>query len=192
MKQNSHINKVAELLDRFLQGQTNEVEEQQLTDYFCHANHIPEEWIHFKEVFLSFRTEAYDFTSEEMEVLLTDSVDVQRIEHISSRHPWSIVARIAVAACLLAVISLVAFRPWTSSEEEASPKVVQEITVGELLETLTILAETAPEDATITATPSTGGIEVSTSTPHGASVTYMLNRRADHSTLELTSQLIHN
>ena len=192
MKQNSHINKVAELLDRFLQGQTNEAEEQQLTDYFCHADHIPEEWSHFRELFQSFRTEVYDFSPEEMEALLTDSVAEQRIRPISSRHPWRIAVRIAAAACLLAVISLVAFRPWASTEEEPSPQVAQEITVGELLETLTILAETAPEDATITATPSTSGIEVSTSTPHGASVTYMLNRRADHSTLELTSQLIHN
>lgn len=192
MKQNSHINKVAELLDRFLQGQTNEAEEQQLTNYFCHADHIPEEWSHFRELFQSFRTEAYDFSPEEMEALLTDSVAEQRIRPISSRHPWRIVVRIAAAACLLAVISLVAFRPWASTEEKPSPQVAQEITMGELLETLIILAETTPEDATITATPSTSGIEVSTSTPHGASVTYMLNRRADHSTLELTSQLIHN
>ena len=192
MKQNDTINKVAELLDRFLQGQTSEAEEQQLIDNFCHADHIPEEWSHYKELFQSFRTEAYDFSSEEMEALLTDSVGAQRIRPISNRHPWRIVVRVATAACLLAVISLVAFRPWASTEEEPSPQVAQEITVGELLETLTILAETAPEDATITATPSTGGIEVSTSTPHGASVTYMLNRRADHSTLELTSQLIHN
>lgn len=192
MKQNDTINKVAELLDRFLQGQTSEAEEQQLIDYFCHADHIPEEWSPYKELFQSFRTEAYDFSSEEMEALLTDSVGAQRIRPISNRHPWRIVVRVATAACLLAVISTIAFRPWASPEEKPSPQVAQEITMGELLETLTILAETTPEDATITATPSTSGIEVSTSTPHGASVTYMLNRRADHSTLELTSQLIHN
>lgn len=191
MEQNDTINKVVGLLDRFLQGQTSEAEEQLLTDYFCHADHIPEEWSHYKELFQSFRTEAYDFSPEEMEALLTDSVAGQCIRPIPRRRPWRIAVRIAAAACLLAVISMVAIRPWASPEEESSPQVAQEITVGELLETLTILAETAPEDATITATPSTSGIEVSTSTPHGASVTYMLNRRADHSTLELTSQLIH-
>ena len=50
MKQNDTINKVAELLDRFLQGQTTEAEEQQLTDYFCHADEIPEEWSLYKDV----------------------------------------------------------------------------------------------------------------------------------------------
>ena len=191
MKQNDTINKVAELLDRFLQGQTSEAEEQQLTDYFCHADHIPEKWSLYKELFQSFRTEAYDFAPEEVELLLTDSVAEQCIRPISSRHPWRIAVRIAAAACLLAVISLVAFRPWTSSEEEPSPQVAQEITVGELLETLTILAEATPEDATITATPSTIGIKISTTTPRGKSATYTLKRRTDNTTLEMTSQLIH-
>ena len=191
MKQNN-INHIAELLDCFLQGQTSEAEEQQLTDYFCHADHLPEEWSLYKKLFQSFRTEAYDFSPEEMEVMLIDSVTEQRIRPISSRRPWRIVVRIAAAACLLVVISTVAFRHWALHEEEASPQVAQEITVGELLETLTILVETTPEDATITATPSSGGILVSTSAPHGASVSYMLHRRADNSTLELISQLVHN
>lgn len=191
MKQNDTINKVAELLDRFLQGQTTEAEEQQLTDYFCHADEVPEEWSLYKEMFQSFRTDAYNFSSEEIDGLLTEPVASQCAGRISSRRPWRIAVRIAAAACLLAVISLVAFRPWTSSEEEPSPQVAQEITVGELLETLTILAEATPEDATITATPSTSGIKVSTTTLRGKSATYTLKRSTDNTTLEMTSQLIH-
>ena len=182
---------IAELLDKFLQGETSEAEEQLLTDYFCHADHIPEEWSLYKELFQSFRTDAYDFSSEELDAMeSTPMATGQSIGKTSRRH-FGLVARwMAVAACLLAVIWAVGFRPWL--QEENPDPVSQEITAGELLEALTILAETAPEDATITATRRAGGIEVSISTLQGTSVTYTLRRRADNSTLELISQHIHN
>ena len=184
---------IAELLEKFLQAETSEAEEQLLTDYFAHTEHIPEEWSLYKELFRSFRTDAYDFSSEEMDAMGSAPMAAGQPIGKTSRRHFGLVARwMAVAACLLAVIWTVGFRPWTSPKEENAVPASQEITVGELLETLTILAETTPEDATITATRGAGGIEVSTSTLQGASVTYTLRRRADNSTLELISQHIHN
>ena len=183
---------IAELLDKFLQGETSEAEEQLLTDYFAHTEHIPEEWSLYKELFRSFRTDAYDFSSEEMDAMESAPMAAgQPIGKTSRRHFGLMVRWMAVAACLLAVIWTVDFRPWTSPKEESPVPESQEITVGELLETLTILAETTPEDATITATPSTSGIKVSTITPCGKSATYTLKRSTDNTTLEMTSQLIH-
>ncbi|MGN0047962.1 MAG: hypothetical protein ACI37U_03555 [Bacteroides sp.] len=184
---------IAELLDKFFQGETGEAEEQLLTDYFVHTEHIPEEWSLYKELFRSFRTDAYDFSSEEIDAMESASMAAGQPIGKRSRRHFRLVARwMAVAACLPVVIWTVGFRPWTSPKEENPAPVSQEITVGELLETLTILAETTPEDATITATHRAGGIEVSTSTLQGTSVTYTLRRRADNSTLELISQLVQN
>lgn len=189
---------IAELLDRFIQGQTSEAEERQLTDYFCHTDDIPAEWNIYQELFRSFRTDAYDFTTEEVKAMLTPKEmeakpksTPQRSISTPRKHAWQIATRVSVAACLLALISTVALRLWHSSDEETSPQVNQEITVGELLETLTILAATTPDDATITATSTADGIQVSMATHEGRSASYLLTRRSDNSTLEMTSQHIH-
>lgn len=192
---------IAELLEKFLKGETCEAEEQMLTDYFYHADQIPEDWHIYKELFQSFRTDAYDFSPEEMDEMLAAAPEETGTKfeaatefslRTSHRCYWRITGWIAAAACLSALVFTAALRPWKSSEQESSSQVAQEITLDELLETLNILAEAIPEDATITATPAKDGIEVITSTPQGTSATYALKRRADSSTLELTSQLIHN
>ena len=56
---------IGKLLERFVQGLTTESEEQLLSDYFCTAEAIPEEWMVSKELFASFSHVVYDFREDE-------------------------------------------------------------------------------------------------------------------------------
>lgn len=95
---------IEELLERFLDGQTTEVEEQLLTDYFQDTDAIPEEWLVYKEMFGSFNTDAYDFSDEEIDAMLapTDGEKPKVVRLL----PW------ASVACVAAVAALFVWLPW--------------------------------------------------------------------------------
>ena len=57
---------IEQLLRRFMDGETTELEEQFLAEYFSRSDSIPEEWEAYREMFESFSTDAYDFTEEEL------------------------------------------------------------------------------------------------------------------------------
>ena len=92
-------NNIKELLLRFSEGQTTEMEEEVLKDYFTHSKHIPEEWEAYKDLFSSFDTDAYDFTQEEVDAMfMTEPAKKRAI------WPWLSIAGIAV--CLLLIFML--------------------------------------------------------------------------------------
>lgn len=62
---------IEKLLERFLKGQTSETEEQVLTDFFCEMSDVPEEWQVYQDIFTSFQTDAYDFSVQEIDAMLT-------------------------------------------------------------------------------------------------------------------------
>lgn len=92
-------NNIKELLMRFMEGQTTEVEEEVLKDYFTHNDHIPEEWKAYKDLFSSFDTDAYDFTQEEVEAMFV-------AEPAKKRAIWPWLSIAGIAACLLLVFAL--------------------------------------------------------------------------------------
>lgn len=98
---------IEELLERFLDGQTTEVEEQLLTDYFQDADAIPEEWQVYKEMFGSFNTDAYDFSDEEIDAMLIPNVE-KKTKFIRLL-PW------ASVACVAAIIVLFVWHPWNNA-----------------------------------------------------------------------------
>jgi len=65
MKPDAHI---ARLLDRYMDGETTEVEEQTLRKYFANAaNDIPDEWVSYRAMFayvVEERSKALPFTTE--------------------------------------------------------------------------------------------------------------------------------
>ncbi|MDO4949427.1 MAG: hypothetical protein Q4E55_04580 [Bacteroidales bacterium] len=69
MKQDKYY--IERLLGKFLEGQTSKAEEQILSEYFCAADDIPMEWQAYKVMFQSFKTDAYDFSDDEIDVMLT-------------------------------------------------------------------------------------------------------------------------
>ena len=92
-------NNIKELLLRFSEGQTTEMEEEVLKDYFTHSDHIPEEWKAYKDLFSSFDTDAYDFTQEEVDAMfMTEPAKKRAI------WPWLSIA--GIAACLILVFTL--------------------------------------------------------------------------------------
>lgn len=92
-------NNIKELLLRFMEGQTTEVEEEVLKDYFTHSDHIPEEWKAYKDLFCSFDTDAYDFTQEEVDAMFV-------AEPAKKRAIWPWLSIAGIAACLLLVFTL--------------------------------------------------------------------------------------
>ena len=66
------------LLNRFLSAQTTEAEEQTLADYFQNAESVPEEWQPYRELFLSFLTDAYELTDNELAALTAEPAPTKR------------------------------------------------------------------------------------------------------------------
>lgn len=186
MKQrNEHIE---ELLGKFLEGQTTETEEQMLSDFFCKENDVPKDWQVYKEMFQSFKTDAFDFCEDELDTMLHAS-SIKKTS-VFRLWPW------ASAACVAATLALFILHPWKKNEvdgknwhnqAEAVPTTAHDISTSEMMETIHILTDLSPDDAIITVSPSNEGFAVNTS--HGNS--YTLKRCADGSSLELLSQSIN-
>lgn len=95
MKQKEYI---ASLLEKFLEGQSTEAEEQTLSEYFDRADDVPAEWAAYQELFRSFTTDAYDFSDEEINAMLAPTPSKKRI--VVSLLRWS-----AVACTIIAVLA---------------------------------------------------------------------------------------
>lgn len=95
MKQNEYI---ASLLEKFLEGQSTEAEEQTLSEYFDRADDVPAEWAAYQELFRSFTTDAYDFSDEEINAMLAPTPSRKGI--VVSLLRWS-----AVACAIIVVLT---------------------------------------------------------------------------------------
>lgn len=131
---------IGRLLERFVQGLTTESEEQLLSDYFCTAEAIPEEWMVYKELFDSFSTDVYDFSEDEKDAMLAR---VPR-KKAKSATLWIW----AVAACVVAVMVIAI--PMMRNSGEMARKPVAE--VGRQAEVKRVV-ETTPDVPTQTAEP---------------------------------------
>lgn len=95
MKQKEYI---ASLLEKFLEGQSTEAEEQTLSEYFDSADDVPAEWAAYQELFRSFTTDAYDFSDEEIDAMLAPTPSKKGI--VVSLLRWS-----AVGCTIIAVLA---------------------------------------------------------------------------------------
>lgn len=95
MRQKEYI---ASLLEKFLEGQSTEAEEQTLSEYFDSADDVPAEWVAYQELFRSFTTDAYDFGNEEIGAMLAPTPSKKGI--VMSLLRWS-----AVACAIIAVLA---------------------------------------------------------------------------------------
>lgn len=140
---------IGKLLERFVQGLTTESEEQLLSDYFCTAEAIPEEWMVYKELFDSFSTAVYDFSEDEKDAMLA---------RVPRKKAKSVTLWIwAVAACVVAVM-VIAIPMMRNSGEMAQKPVAEirrQVEVKRVVETTPDVppqkveprAETAPKPA---------------------------------------------
>lgn len=108
---------IEELLERFIDGQTTETEEQLLADYFRDAESTPEEWQVYKEMFDSFKTDAYDFSQEELDAMMApvggEKTKVFRLM------PW------ASVACVAAFVGLFVWHPKKEEPSTKTPSIAQ-------------------------------------------------------------------
>lgn len=140
---------IGKLLERFVQGLTTESEEQLLSDYFCTAEAIPEEWMVYKELFDSFSTDVYDFSEDEKDAMLAR---VPR-KKAKSATLWIW----AVAACVVAVMVIaipmmrnsgeMVQKPVAEVRRQAEVKRVVETTPDVPPQKVEPRAETAPKPA---------------------------------------------
>lgn len=210
---------IGKLLERFVQGLTTESEEQLLSDYFCTAEAIPEEWMVYKELFDSFSTDVYDFSEDEKDAMLAR---VPR-KKAKSATLWIW----AVAACVVAVMVIAIPMMRNSGEMAQKPvaevkrvvettpdvspqkvepraetapkpaksagraqeKQTERISTPELLEAVALLADVVPDDIVISSHDDE--FKVSTVSDNGNSNSYMLRRGSGESSIELISQSIN-
>ena len=111
---------VERLLGRFVEGLTTETEELTLAEYFETAEDIPAEWMDYKEMFSSFKTDDYDFSEEELDAMLTKDIAIEptpglNAEHVPANHASRLWRWVVVAACA-SVLAIVAIRSWRTSD----------------------------------------------------------------------------
>lgn len=112
---------IEQLLGKFVDGLTTELEEQQLAEYFDTADDIPAEWQVYKEMFRSFKTDDYNFSNAELDAMLTSDVAVEpSAAHILPKHTSHVWRWVAVAACAAVVVAFVAIRPWAAFTDNTS------------------------------------------------------------------------
>lgn len=140
---------IGRLLERFVQGLTTESEEQLLSDYFCTAEAIPEEWMVYKELFDSFSTDVYDFSEDEKDAMLAW---VPRKKAKSATLWIWAVAACAVAVMVIAIPMMrnsgeMAQKPVAEVRRQAEVKRVVETTPDVPPQKVEPRAETAPKPA---------------------------------------------
>lgn len=120
------IDKIEEMLVRFMDGQTTEAEEQQLADFFHTADSIPERWKSYQEMFLSFDMNAYAFSDQELDAMCTDvdSKEKSKTAALRSRHSsriwkWGIAASVAI----LLGVGITAYHKWLPSYKLDAPRI---------------------------------------------------------------------
>lgn len=126
-----------------------ESEEQLLSDYFCTAEAIPEEWMVYKELFDSFSTDVYDFSEDEKDAMLAR---VPRKKAKSATLWIWAVAACAVAVMVIAIPMMrnsgeMAQKPVAEVRRQAEVKRVVETTPDVSPQKVEPRAETAPKPA---------------------------------------------
>lgn len=154
MRQKEYI---ASLLEKFLEGQSTETEEQTLSEYFDSADDVPAEWAAYQELFRSFTTDAYDFSDEEIDAMLAPTPSKKRI--VVSLLRWSAVACtiIAVLAGAWLYYKDIAPSPTISQKPVITQNEVKKVaekngedkkvTMREKIESPTLLAHKEPQPA---------------------------------------------
>lgn len=166
------------LLEKFLEGLTTEEEEQMLQDFFCTAEDIPASWQMYKDLFLSFETDAYKFSEGEIDAILTPVIE----KKTRGVHLW----KWAVAACAI-------FAVIYNSEKAIPAEDTQQATIStsELLEAIDLLADIGAEDVTISVSRQESGFIVNTESTDGQENSYKLSHCSNESPIEFTSQIIN-
>lgn len=110
------------LVAKFLEGKTTEAEEKILSDFFCLAEELPPRWEEYRTMFLSFKTDAYDFSDAEIDAMFIPAKE--RKTKIVRMWTWLSVSVACVAASLVWVV----MQPWKEPATLDKPRLVQAIT----------------------------------------------------------------
>lgn len=140
---------IGKLLERFVQGLTTESEEQLLSDYFCTAEAIPEEWMVYKELFDSFSTDVYDFSEDEKDAMLA------RVPRKKAKSATLWIWAVAACAVVVMVIAIPMMRNSGEMAQKPVAEVRRQVEVKRVVETTPDVppqkveprAETAPKPA---------------------------------------------
>ncbi len=143
------MDKMEEMLARFMDGQTTETEERQLADFFRKEEDIPEEWKSYQELFLSFETDAYAYSAQELDAMCADVESVDENEtillnstHLGRKLKWGIAASVAI---LLGIGGVAVYN--NISNGTGKPCVAQVTTSPTAIKKKTLVVDTVREKA---------------------------------------------
>ena len=125
------------LIKRFMDAETTEEEEQVLADYFAETEDISAEWEPYREMFVSFNTEAYGMSDKFVEDMLEEDNDkdmgMSKPEDVAKAIPlkpkiawW----KYAGVACAVAIICSITFMlPDSYTQQQSSTENDDSLTV---------------------------------------------------------------
>lgn len=121
-----------QLLQRFMDGGTNEQEELLLTEYFSMSDNIPKEWEAYRELFATFSTDAYNFTVEELNEFTKENASKPRTIRL---WPWLAVACVTTLLVVLLDPPKGEDKQVTNAEDSVVPKkcIIDSVKEGTLL-----------------------------------------------------------
>ena len=129
MKQQYNKQEIAQLLSKFMAGETSVAEEEVLAQYF-RTHEVDEEWAEYKEMFTLFDNGQVDIETEDKtseQPIKADSEKIKMLPKAVREKPKIVVLRWLMAGIAASIVLLVAFHLGRSTAEQ--PPLVAEKTV---------------------------------------------------------------
>ena len=129
MKQQYNKQEIAQLLSKFMAGETSVAEEEVLAQYF-RTHEVDEEWAEYKEMFTLFDNGQVDIETEDKtseQPIKADSEKIKMLPKAVREKPKIVALRWLMAGIAASIVLLVAFHLGRSTAEQ--PPLVAEKTV---------------------------------------------------------------
>ena len=129
MKQQYNKQEIAQLLSKFMAGETSVAEEEVLAQYF-RTHEVDEEWAEYKEMFTLFDNGQVDIETEDKtseQPIKADSEKIKMLPKTVREKPKIVALRWLMAGIAASIVLLVAFHLGRSTAEQ--PPLVAEKTV---------------------------------------------------------------
>lgn len=129
MKQQYNKQEIAQLLSKFMAGETSVAEEEVLAQYF-RTHEVDEEWAEYKEMFTLFDNGQVDIETEDKtseQPIKADSEKIKMLPKAVREKPKIVALRWLMAGIAASIVLLIAFHLGRSTAEQ--PPLVAEKTV---------------------------------------------------------------
>ena len=144
---------IAELLSKFMAGETNVAEENVLAQYF-RTHEVDDEWAEYKEMFALFDSGQVDIELERDTSKLPNNADDERIRKLPmavKEKPKIVVLRWLVAGIAACIALLLVFHLGRNATEQTPLMVQHTVAADSIQSQLDVISPTLPEEQPLVA-----------------------------------------